>query len=46
MQLHVDSTRHICWNVGNGQIDLAIIGGEVPIERGQTLQVIPYAEDE
>jgi DNA-binding transcriptional LysR family regulator len=46
VQLHVDSTRHICWNVANGQIDLAIIGGEVPIELRQTLQVIPYAEDE
>jgi DNA-binding transcriptional LysR family regulator len=46
VQLHVDSTRHICWNVANGQIDLALIGGEVPFELRQTLQIMPYAEDE
>jgi DNA-binding transcriptional LysR family regulator len=46
VQLHVDSTRHICWNVANGQIDLALIGGEVPLELRQTLQIMPYAEDE
>nr|WKT05625.1 LysR transcriptional regulator [Chlorokybus atmophyticus] len=46
VQLHVDSTRHICWNVANGQIDIAIIGGEVPLELREILQVTPYADDE
>ena len=30
----------------NGQIDLAIIGGEIPSELQESLEVIPYAEDE
>jgi DNA-binding transcriptional LysR family regulator len=32
--------------VANGQVDLAIIGGEVPTELQETLKIIPYAEDE
>jgi DNA-binding transcriptional LysR family regulator len=32
--------------VVNGQIDLAIIGGEVPSELQDSLDVSPYAEDE
>jgi DNA-binding transcriptional LysR family regulator len=32
--------------VSNGQVDLAIIGGEVPSDLQDTLQIIPYAEDE
>ncbi|NET32163.1 MAG: LysR family transcriptional regulator [Cyanothece sp. SIO1E1] len=46
VQLHVHSTRRTCWSVANGQIDLAIIGGEVPSELQDSLEVIPYAEDE
>ncbi|MFZ9283064.1 MAG: LysR substrate-binding domain-containing protein, partial [Prochlorococcaceae cyanobacterium] len=34
------------WSVANGQIDLAIIGGELPSELGEQLQVVPYASDE
>ncbi|MEB3337819.1 MAG: LysR family transcriptional regulator [Leptolyngbyaceae bacterium] len=46
VQLHVHSTRRTSWSVANGQIDLAIIGGEVPPELQDALEIIPYAEDE
>ncbi|MEO0457198.1 MAG: LysR family transcriptional regulator [Cyanobacteria bacterium P01_A01_bin.114] len=46
VQLHVHSTRRTSWSVANGQIDLAIIGGEVPPELQESLEIIPYAEDE
>jgi len=46
VQLHVHSTRRTSWSVANGQIDLAIIGGEVPTELQDSLEIIPYAEDE
>jgi DNA-binding transcriptional LysR family regulator len=32
--------------VANGQIDLAIIGGELPPELAEQLQVVPYANEE
>jgi DNA-binding transcriptional LysR family regulator len=46
VQLHVHSTRRTAWSVANGQVDLAIIGGEVPAELQESLDVLPYAEDE
>jgi DNA-binding transcriptional LysR family regulator len=46
VQLHVHSTRRTAWSVANGQIDLAIIGGEIPPELHDSLEIIPYAEDE
>jgi DNA-binding transcriptional LysR family regulator len=46
VQLHVHSTRRTGWSVANGQIDLAIIGGELPAELNELLQVVPYASDE
>nr|QVY57919.1 lysR transcriptional regulator [Betaphycus gelatinus] len=46
VQLQVHSTRLISWSVANGQIDLAVIGGEVPDELKDILQVTSYAEDE
>ena len=46
VQLQVHSTRRTSWAVANGQVDLAIIGGEVPAELRDTLKIIPYAEDE
>ncbi|MGB7086030.1 MAG: LysR family transcriptional regulator [Phormidesmis sp.] len=46
VQLHVHSTRRTAWSVANGQIDLAIIGGEIPPELQESLEVAPYAEDE
>ncbi len=46
VQLHVHSTRRTAWSVANGQLDLAIIGGEVPSELQGSLEIVPYAEDE
>jgi DNA-binding transcriptional LysR family regulator len=46
VQLHVHSTRRTSWSVANGQIDLAIIGGEISPELHDSLQIMPYAEDE
>jgi len=46
VQLQVHSTRRTSWAVANGQVDLAIIGGEVPTELQDVLNIIPYANDE
>jgi DNA-binding transcriptional LysR family regulator len=46
VQLQVHSTRRTSWAVANGQVDLAIIGGEVPSELQDVLAIVPYAEDE
>jgi DNA-binding transcriptional LysR family regulator len=46
VQLHVHSTRRTAWTVANGQVDLAIIGGEIPGELSESLEIVPYAEDE
>jgi DNA-binding transcriptional LysR family regulator len=46
VQLKVYSTRKIARNVAQGKIDLAIVGGEVPNELRDTLQLKSYAEDE
>ncbi|MCY7391241.1 MAG: LysR family transcriptional regulator [Leptolyngbyaceae cyanobacterium CAN_BIN12] len=46
VQLHVHSTRRTSWSVANGQIDLAIIGGEISPELQDSLEIVPYAEDE
>lgn len=46
VQLQVHSTRRTSWAVANGQVDLAIIGGEVPTELRDILNIIPYADDE
>ena len=46
VQLQVHSTRLISWSVANGQVDLAVIGGEVPDELKDVLQITAYAEDE
>lgn len=46
VQLEVHSTRRISWAVANGQIDVAIIGGEIPAELKNSLKILPYAEDE
>ncbi|MEL6438284.1 MAG: LysR family transcriptional regulator [Cyanobacteria bacterium J06621_8] len=46
VQIQVHSTRRTSWAVANGQVDLAIIGGEVPTELQEILNIIPYADDE
>ncbi len=46
VQLQVHSTRRTAWGVANGQVDLAIIGGEIPAELQEVLKIFPYADDE
>ncbi len=46
VQLQIHSTRRTGWSVANGQLDLAIIGGELPQELNELLHVVPYASDE
>lgn len=46
VELQVYSTRKISWGVANGSIDLAVVGGEIPQELKDNLEVISYAEDE
>ena len=46
VELQVHSTRKISWGIVNGNIDLAIVGGEIPQELKKNLEVISYAEDE
>jgi DNA-binding transcriptional LysR family regulator len=46
IELKVHSTRRISWGVANGQIDFAIVGGKVPFELYETLEIMSYAEDE
>ena len=46
VELQVHSTRKISWLVANGQIDLAIVGGEIPFELKNKLEISSYADDE
>ncbi len=46
VQLPVHSTKRICWALANGEVDLAIIGGEVPAELQDSLRILASAEDE
>ena len=46
IELQVYSTRKIAWGVANGSIDLAVVGGEIPQELQNVLEIISYAEDE
>ncbi len=46
VQLQVHSTRRTGRSVASGQIDLAIIGGELPQELKEILQIVPYTSDE
>lgn len=46
IELQVHSTRKISWGVANGRIDLAVVGGEIPRELYNSLEVTSYAEDE
>ena len=46
IELQVHSTRKVSWGVANGNIDLAVVGGEVPQELQKDLRITSYAEDE
>lgn len=40
VQLAVDKSRSVCLSVANGEVDVAIIGGHVPEELKDVLQVM------
>lgn len=42
----VDQSRRICDAVAGGELDVAIIGGEVPDELQASLKAVTYAEDQ
>lgn len=46
VRLEVHSTRKAAWGVSQGSLDLAITGGEIPVELGKILDVQAYAWDE
>jgi len=46
IQLYIYSTRKIASAIANGELDIAVIGGEVPQELANILEITPYAEDE
>ncbi len=42
----MDQSRRICDGVAAGELDVAIIGGEVPTELQPGLKAVTYAEDQ
>jgi DNA-binding transcriptional LysR family regulator len=46
VQLMVHSTRRIAHKLTNGEIDLAIVGGEIPLELQPHLRIAAFAQDE
>lgn len=42
----MDQSRRICEAVAGGELDVAIIGGEVDPEVAPALRAITYAEDQ
>nr|YP_011007638.1 putative RuBisCO transcriptional regulator [Syringoderma abyssicola]WAM65067.1 putative RuBisCO transcriptional regulator [Syringoderma abyssicola] len=46
VKLEVNSTYRTSWGVANGQIDIGIVGGEVPNELYPLLEINSYVEDE
>lgn len=46
VELNVDITTKISSAVANGQIDLGVVGGEIPKEFQNLLEITSYAEDE
>jgi DNA-binding transcriptional LysR family regulator len=46
IQLNVLSTRQILWNLVRRQVDIGIIGSEIPSQLNKMVDIIPYAVDE
>jgi DNA-binding transcriptional LysR family regulator len=46
LKVQVNSTRMIAKNVVNREIDIAVVGGEIPVELKKNLIVEPFVEDE
>ena len=40
----VDQCRRVCEAVAGGELDVAIVGGDIPDELSETLDAVPYAE--
>lgn len=46
IKLEVNSTYRTAWAVANGEIDLGIVGGEIPNELYPLIKIMPFVEDE
>jgi DNA-binding transcriptional LysR family regulator len=46
IKVHVDSTRIIAKNVVNGEIDIAVVGGNIPDELEKNLEIESFVNDE
>jgi len=46
LKVQVNSTRLIAKNVINREVDIAVVGGEIPDELKKNLKVEPFVEDE
>ena len=40
----VDNCRRVCEAVAGGELDVAIVVGDIPDELSETLDAVPYAE--
>ena len=40
----MDQSRRVCEAVAGGELDVAIVGGDIPDELSETLDAVPYAE--
>ena len=46
VNVHIDATWHICWNLTGGDLDLAIVGGVIPPALETQVQTIPFGLEE
>ncbi len=46
INIHIDATSHICWNLINGGIDIAIVGGIIPPSTKKKLQANLFGKEE
>ena len=46
LKVHVDSTRMIAKNVANREIDIAVVGGDIPEKLKKNLEIENFVEDE
>jgi DNA-binding transcriptional LysR family regulator len=46
LKVQVNSTRIIAKNIVNREIDIAVVGGEIPEELKKSLSIKPFVEDE
>ena len=46
INVHIDATWHICWNLTGGDLDIAIVGGVIPKKLENKVQTIPFGLEE